>query len=851
MKRLSRIALGLSAAFAIASCQDVSIPDAQAPEPAGNLVEIVLDATSARTRTATDEEGEVVLWKEGESVSIWDGKANREFKTLAAGTSVQIGGSVDEGASTLYGLYPYSPTTTFTASGSTVTASTVVPTVQEAVAGTLADGLNMTAADTADKNAIGFKNLLAAAKLTLSGPYLDGHRIKRIELESTSHALAGNVSVTYGQEGISAVAAAGASKTVTLRHEDGSVLADGTYYIMVLPNAGGQVTLRFYDDRGMVATKTATLSKAFEAGVNKNLGTVKGLSWENVSNQVSDVCNQEDNTPASLEGVTVMALTTTGFVVFDGTTAIYVYTSSEPGVSTGDIVNVSGTKKTYDGLPEITNPTVSPTGETVTVSYPGSYPEPEDITGTVDSYSSSSMEFVNATGKLSKSGSNYIISIDGAQWQVRASYPVDGLGLSGLVGKEVTLTGYYSGNYVASNYKAKYIIGVDVKENTEPGVSTLAASSVGSNSATLNASFSNIDASAQTIGFYYGTVSDAEGLIANGTFAAYDGTVSGSGNFSVGISSLEEETTYHFIAYMQVYDSGTGRYEEVYGSVVSFTTAAWQEPGTSNWLEMPRVDPLSGNQKFYTLRGTLDGKDARNYSAFYDPAYFAQMWTAYPLCKAHSGSLSRPGNWSWNPLFSDALQVDLRNSSYGVSFSTEYYSNNLYARGHMIPNADRNGCEDMQLQTFYCTNSCPQIQNGFNGGVWEDLEEATRGLLSSASDTVYVVTGPVYRTVGGNETVKYITSQTRSERVAVPNYYFKVLLKVKRNSSGTVTGASAIGFWFEHKDYGKSADFSSSSILRSINEIEEATGYDFFVNLPSSLEAGAENNSSWTDFKAF
>ena len=849
MNRLSRIALGLSAAFAIASCQDVSVPDAQTPEPAGNLVEIVLDATSARTRTATDEEGEVVLWKEGESVSIWDGKTNREFKTLAAGTSVQIGGSVDEGASTLYGLYPYSPTTTFTASGSTVTASTVVPTVQEAVAGTFADGLNMTAAVTADKNAIGFKNLLAAAKLTLSGPYLDGHRIKRIELESASHALAGNVTVTYGQEGIWAVAAAGASKTVTLRHEDGSVLADGTYYIMVLPNAGGQVTLRFYDDKGKVATKTATLSKAFEAGVNKNLGTVKGLSWENVSNQVAGVCKQEDNTSASLEGVTVMALTTKGFVVFDGTTAIYVYyTKSQPTVSTGDIVNVSGTKTTYDGLPEITGQSVTRTGS-VTLSYPGSYPEPEDITGTVDKYSSPSMEFVQVTGKLSKSGNNYIISVEGADWQVRASYPVSSLGLAELVDKEVTLTGYYSGYY--ESYKAKYIIGVNVKENTEPKVSTLAASSVGSNSATLNAAFSNINASAQTIGFYYGTGSDAEDLIANGTFAAYDGAVSGSWNFSVGISSLEEETTYHFIAYMQVYDSETGRYKEVYGGVVSFTTSAWQEQGTSNWLEMPRVAPLSGNQKFYTLRGTLDGKDARNYSAFYDPAYFAQMWTAYPLCKAHSGSLKRPGSWSWNPLFSDALQVDLRNSSYGVSFSTEYHSNNLYSRGHMIPNADRNGCEDMQLQTFYCTNSCPQIQDGFNGGVWADLEEATRGLLSNASDTVYVVTGPVYRTVGGNETVKYITARTRSERVAVPNYYFKVLLKVKRNPSGSVTGASAIGFWFEHKDYGKSADFSSSSILRSIDKIEEATGYDFFVNLPSSLEAAAETNSSWTAFKSF
>jgi hypothetical protein len=36
-----------------------------------------------------------------------------------------------------------------------------------------------------------------------------------------------------------------------------------------------------------------------------------------------------------------------------------------------------------------------------------------------------------------------------------------------------------------------------------------------------------------------------------------------------------------------------------------------------------------------------------------------------------------------------------------------------------------------------------------------------------------------------------------------------------------------------------------------VNQIEEWTGFDFFVNLPDDLEAEAERNSSWTTLKNF
>jgi endonuclease G len=63
-----------------------------------------------------------------------------------------------------------------------------------------------------------------------------------------------------------------------------------------------------------------------------------------------------------------------------------------------------------------------------------------------------------------------------------------------------------------------------------------------------------------------------------------------------------------------------------------------------------------------------------------------------------------------------------------------------------------------------------------------------------------------------------------------------------------VTSASAIGLWFVHQDY-TGTDFTPYAV--SVDQIEEWTGMDFFVNLPDSVEASAEANNSWSSFQSF
>ena len=252
-----------------------------------------------------------------------------------------------------------------------------------------------------------------------------------------------------------------------------------------------------------------------------------------------------------------------------------------------------------------------------------------------------------------------------------------------------------------------------------------------------------------------------------------------------------------------------------------------------------------------THTASMGGITQRNYTCLYDPEMYASYWVAYPLCSSHLGS-GRDDNWAYDPDVPNAKQTNAVSGAYGVNISTPNYDSNLYARGHQIPNADRTVNDSMSDQTYYMTNITPQIQNGFNGGIWNNLEAAIRSLTSSC-DTVYVVTGAAFRKKGGSETINTIVNTRDSKTLPVPNYYWKALLKVTWSGS-TVTAASAIGFWLPHEDL-KGESYSDSKYVVSVDQIEAWTGFDLFTNLPgdntSGIEKTAEANTSWTTFQSF
>ena len=294
--------------------------------------------------------------------------------------------------------------------------------------------------------------------------------------------------------------------------------------------------------------------------------------------------------------------------------------------------------------------------------------------------------------------------------------------------------------------------------------------------------------------------------------------------------------------------NASGRYRYIIATKIE--EIGTPDPGGDSlgWLELPSVPAAEGT----LYKGTFFSGGARNYTYFYDSAYYASLVIAYPLCTGHLGGQRYDGGWMLNDNIPDNQEVDVTYYSYRVNVGQTNGDNynssqNYYARGHQIPDASRRAIYEMQSQTYYVTNCTPQIQDGFNDGMWSALENAVRNFTYS-TDTVYVATGPVYRKAGGSESITYINPQPDpGKSVALPNYYWKAVLKVKR-SGGTVTSASAIGFWFEHKVY-STEDYDSYTV--SVDKIEQWTGLDLFTNLPAAIAAPAEANTSLSTFSSF
>ena len=369
-------------------------------------------------------------------------------------------------------------------------------------------------------------------------------------------------------------------------------------------------------------------------------------------------------------------------------------------------------------------------------------------------------------------------------------------------------------------------------------MTTGSANNVSATGATLSATYSGVQ-SFQAAGFYVGTSSSLTSLVRNGQVVYSQSALTiGRGSFSVAAGGLDEDKNYYYVAFMEVLVDGA--YKEVYGSVKSFRTLSASTSVTLNkdWLELPESPASLGGSYLVTMRGTLNEKDVRNYSILYDPSRFASLWTAYVYSNAYHDS-GTGGPWSVNPQIPASKQTSVYKAYPSVDGVT-------YDRGHQIPNADRNADASLQKQTYYWTNSTPQHAT-FNQGIWENLESAVRSLVSS-SDSVYVITGPVYQTVGGSETVRTFKNSSNDDKVVpIPNYYYKVLLKVRRSGS-SVTAASAIGFWFTHEAH---SGENWQNFAVSVDEIEQKTGFNFFANLPPALEATAETNKNWNTFRNF
>lgn len=217
------------------------------------------------------------------------------------------------------------------------------------------------------------------------------------------------------------------------------VTSDGSYVLHALENVRTAKRTANVSIKGPGAQASATV---VQAGV-----PATGAS-------VSEIIDMADDSQVqTLPSTIVVALTTRGAVLSDGTKAIYAYGNTAAALKVGDGVRMSAKKTTYNGVPELTDITdvfVDSEGNAV------SHPEAVDITAQAGTYEAAEAEYVKLTGTLSVSGNYYNIALDEfpeGDKQGSIVYPVDELDAKSFDGKKITVTGYYNG----LSSKGKYI----------------------------------------------------------------------------------------------------------------------------------------------------------------------------------------------------------------------------------------------------------------------------------------------------------------------------------------------------------------------------------------------------------
>lgn len=204
------------------------------------------------------------------------------------------------------------------------------------------------------------------------------------------------------------------------------------------------------------------------------------------------------------------------------------------------------------------------------------------------------------------------------------------------------------------------------------------------------------------------------------------------------------------------------------------------------------------------------------YTLSYSESHEQAEWVAYELKQS---DLSK--NDFKRPYFNEDKSVKTKSADW------RNYKNSGYDRGHLCPAADRKYSFDAYTETFLTSNISPQNRE-FNAGIWNRLEQKVR-FWAEKYDGVYVVTGGVLE--GNLKTIGY-------ENVSVPNEFYKIIVDV------TDGEYKAIAFLIPNK----ASSNSFYDYVVSIDEIEEATGIDFFPNLADSIEEKMERS---IDLKAW
>ena len=288
------------------------------------------------------------------------------------------------------------------------------------------------------------------------------------------------------------------------------------------------------DENFKTAERTATILIQGPTALKTVAITQKGVKATGSS--VSEVVAMEDKSKVKLLPTSVVvALTTKGAVLSDGTKSVYAYGDAAAALKVGDGVSMDATKTTYNGVPELTdleNVFVDSEGNVV------NYPEAKDITASVAEYTASEAEYIKFSGTLTVSGNYLNIAFDGVDTATKQGsivYPVESLNAASFDGKKITVTGFFNG--LSSKGKFVNIIATKIVEYVDNPKGTMTNPYTASEIATLLLGGTTLDENVYIAGRVSAILYDFSASYGTGTFWISDDGV------AYGVSEDKKSTT--------------------------------------------------------------------------------------------------------------------------------------------------------------------------------------------------------------------------------------------------------------------------------------------------------------------
>jgi endonuclease G len=216
--------------------------------------------------------------------------------------------------------------------------------------------------------------------------------------------------------------------------------------------------------------------------------------------------------------------------------------------------------------------------------------------------------------------------------------------------------------------------------------------------------------------------------------------------------------------------------------------------------------------------------DKPQYAVSYNRNLGRPNWVSWHLSSTWLGSTPRQ----------DDFRADTSLPAGWYQVQGTDYSGSGFDRGHHCPSGDRTSSVADNSATFLMTNMMPQAPDN-NQGPWEALESYCRTLEGQGNELYIIAGGSGSGGAGSNGGTTFTVA---SGHVGVPSQTWKVILVLPQLSGNDVSRVTnttrTIAVIMPNTQGIRTNDWRTYRV--SVDQVEGLTGYDFFSNVPVSIQ---------------